>query len=317
MPLPPLEPVRRVRLVHEDESQRKAIVRRAMVAVAERCAWSGSGLGVDLGEDRGKRDAARVALFKTITETRGMTPSYSTCGELVGFCLASMGLRDERILNKDDDDLDGVVDAKQRRGIDSPGIAGQYGWQMGKVITMLMQGSMAAGCWVAASQVPARLPRAGDCVLIGENGGEHVFVVVTDLAPWPDGAFEFASVDAGQADAGGQCTKRFPTNFLKRVNGRWYVARGLALSGRPLIGWIDLDKVPLPGPALVPASFTEGCEPWVPLFALRGRTHALSRGWEAPRRQRCGAQRRCSNRGSSTCERSTSTRGSTRSSAPR
>lgn len=316
MPLPPLLPVRRVRIVHEDETQRKLLVRGAMVAVAERCAWSGAGLGTDLGEGRGRRDKARVALFKTITEGRGMSRKYSTCGELVGFCLASLGLRDERILNKDDDDLDGVADAKQRRGLDSPGIAGQHAWKVGQVITMLVEGSRQAGCWVSASAIPGRLPRAGDCALVGENGQEHVFVITSDLCVVSENRWVFRSVDAGQVDAGGQCTKAFAENYLSKQGARWVHTRGTSegwqhvvreKSSRPLIGWIDLDKVPLPGPALLPASFTEGCEPWQPLGGLLARTRARSTG-SAGRRSTCVARPRCSSPGSRACGPPTSRR---------
>jgi hypothetical protein len=316
MSLPPLEPVRRVRIVHENEATRKALVRRAMVAIAERCAWSGASFGVDLGGTRGARGADRVALFRQITEGRGMAPSYSTCGDVVNWCLASMGVRYEGLINRTDDNLDGIDDAKQLRGLGTPFIAGGSVWQVGRVITKLVQGSRDVGCWVEGSTFPKRRPRAGDCGLVGRDGAEHVFVFTSDVEECEDqlGVFQFSSVDGGQFDGQGQCVKAFHENLIRRsqVAGAWTAGRSSTNPGRPLMGWIDLDRAPMPGPALVPASFTDGCEPWEPLGAPLGRIRARS---QASRRATCVKLRRCSSRGSKMCDGATSGKGSTRSSA--
>lgn len=45
-------------------------------------------------------------LFEEITEGRQRCRGYSSCGDLIHWCLRRIGLRDERILNREDDQGD-------------------------------------------------------------------------------------------------------------------------------------------------------------------------------------------------------------------
>lgn len=268
--LAPLAPTKRVRLVDPDGrwGGEDALVRKAFAAVALWMMWSGMGLGVEPSPGIGPRDAARVALFKRVCEGRASWKSYSTCADGTGYCAAAVGVRDERWLNRDDDNLDGVPDDKQQTGDDLPpeGTTGAHHWRVSLNITMQVQGGIALGSWVDARALrepsedgadPGLILHEGDLWLIGENGREHVGIVYSEPVLIAPGVYSLFTVEAGQVDAGGQCVKGYST-LLRNVGGRWSLTRGPNDVGRPLIGWNDCTRLPRADVAIVPEDFLGG-----------------------------------------------------------
>lgn len=200
------------------------------------------------------RSPLSVARFNRVTEGRHVgNAKYSMCGDLVSVVYSLLGCRDERIINRTDDDLDGIADAKQ-----PPDPArGLLGWKVGWTVTMLLDGARKAGCWVPSNE--GRLPAQGDAFLCGDNGAEHVGLWEED--PEDCGAetshnalHEWAgyTVEGGQVDAGGQCIKRYLSYLRRDPDGRLFISRTPGKGGRIYQGHIDLASIPLSSPARLP-----------------------------------------------------------------
>lgn len=194
-----------------------------------------------------QRTPAQWTLFQRVTEGRHVgNNKFYTCGELVGLVYSLLGCRDEGIVNRDDDDLDGIADGKQPPAEDR----GQRPWKVGWNLTLLKSGAQKAGCWVNAAD--GILAAQGDAFMCGEDGGEHVGLWEADPEPTgrPD-EWCAPTIEAGQLDSGGQCTKRFLT-FLRRESNRIIVSRTRGGAGRPYVGHVDLAGLPLVAPARLP-----------------------------------------------------------------
>ncbi len=241
------------------------LVRAAFAAIALRLAWSGWSPDVEPIAGQGKRDAARVALFKTVCEGRASWASYQTCGDVVGYVAAAAGVRDERYVNRDDDNLDNVPDDKQQTGDDLPpdDAVGQHHWRVTANISMQIDGGRAFGSWTDARSLrepdgddPGVMPAKGDSWIIGTGGSTHAGLIVSDLTLIAPGVYAMVTIEGGQFDGAGQCVKMYHT-LLWRVAGAWHLTRGANDPGRVLIGWNDCTKLPRAAPhAQVPESFS-------------------------------------------------------------
>lgn len=110
-------------------------------------------------------------------------------------------------------------------------------WKMGKSLTMIVQ---APGYQPASG---GGAPAPGDILFLTDKGG-HVCV----LRVWDTLAGLATTDDYGQPYG----RRRHRT--LRRQGGVW------TLDGRPLGGWIDLDAVPLEGPAKLPEGVEEAVD---------------------------------------------------------
>lgn len=235
--------------------------RTASVALAKQYLWTGAARGVDTPV--GPRTKEMVERFRVATEGRATWAGYSCCVDIDGVILAGLGLRDERIVNRDDDDLDNVPDDKQQSGRDIWDGPGETHWRVAENMIMFQAGARAAGCWVDA--LPGRLPCRGDMPEVGgdspsDGGQPHVFTVVGDLAPapanvWPKyakTALVAPTVEGGQVDEGGQCVKGYETIFWSDAKGVMWISRVGHTGARKLKGWIDVTRVTLTAPAQLP-----------------------------------------------------------------
>lgn len=239
--------------------------RTAAADIAQSLAWTGAGEGVKT--PLGPRTRALVDLFRRVTEGRAFWPKYSCCCDVVGYVLAALGLRDERIVNRDDDDLDGVPDDKQQEGRDLWDGPGETHWRVTQNIIMLQAGSRAAGCWVDAKS--GDLPELGDCPLVGgedpiHGGPSHVLALVSHLLPLPatdpfyrqhpgcTAAHLGHSIEGGQVDAGGQCVVPYVVIFWRDSSGALWFSREGHPGARRVQGWVSIAKVTLTAPAQLP-----------------------------------------------------------------
>jgi hypothetical protein len=259
-PMLPLEPTKRAWLTSVGLSDEGDVEtrRRAAAAIAKRCAWIGWTKGVETVA--GIRTQDRVDLFKIMCEGRN-GKGYWGCSDTVNFLLASLGLRDERIINRDDDNLDGVPDEKQVEANDDPG---KNHWRVSQSVTMLIQGSKTVGAWVPATQT-GPLPQMGDWFQIGDNGGEHVGIFVSYFRPITsdedgEAGWYVDTVEGGQVDAGGACVVPYTEIIRLRKDGTLWMSRDPKVLGKRLYGWGNIEVYDLLAPAQVPVSFEGGRE---------------------------------------------------------
>lgn len=178
-------------------------------------------------------------IFEEVVEGRQRWPGYSSCADLVHWCLRRAGFRDERVLNREDDD-------------------GSLPWRMGVNISRLVYATGSAFSWWKPGR-PFDL-EPGDMALIGENGQEHVFIAAAVTAD------NVISYDYGQwfngKHGGRQVTRRINTAATSRL-----YLYGSTLPGRPYMG--RLDPCELLEPAflrneLEPAELPDDFDPGVP-----------------------------------------------------
>jgi hypothetical protein len=149
-------------------------------------------------------------VFEQVTEGRNRWKGYSSCGDLPHFVLKELGLRDEHILNRNDDD--GVVP-----------------WKMGVNLARLVFSSGQAFRWARGSD----RPRPGDILYM--SAPEHVCV----LESLDEQAGRITTFDYGQWD------KKRGKPAGKRVSRRFGVAgRVLKVGRRTLHGWLDISRLP-------------------------------------------------------------------------
>lgn len=246
--------------------------RQASAALAKHYAWTGAKVGVKT--PLGPRTQEMVDRFRTATEGRATWSGYSCCCDICGVVLSGLGLRDERIVNRDDDDLDGVPDDKQQTGRDVWDGPGTEHWRVTQNIIMFHSGSRAAGYWrtPGGNRFP-RFPEQGDMPLIGgetpaDGGASHVFIIASDLTPadaadWPKYAKQAWVCDAvhgGQVDEGGQCVQEIATILWLDASGTMWCSRVGKPGARKVQGWIDVTALALTAPAQLPDDCDVGRE---------------------------------------------------------
>ena len=249
--------------------------REAVAALCRAFAPSGVGPGIEIdaltaGGHKRPRTRHEVDLFRWITEGRGWGKAYSTCGDGVGGIYCCLGLRSEQILNRNDDNIDGIDDPRfpasepttsnDRPSVPAPAewwdVGGTKAWRVGWNLTMIRQGAIDTGCWVRAKD--GQLPQVGDAFLVDYGTSvDHVGLIVEGPDEVADGVYRYLTCEAGQVDAGGQCFKLYETHY-KRSGSSVIMERQAPLKRRVLDGFIDLAKLPLDAPALVPPGFTVG-----------------------------------------------------------
>lgn len=178
----------------------EALARRVMVANAE-YACDGS-----IGRQQGD------PVFEEVTEGRQKNAGYSACADLVHWCLRRAGLRDEAILNRNDDD-------------------GEVPWRTAVNISRL---ATLSACFTRSS-AKTFTARPGDAVLIGEGGDEHIFIVATITLA--EGRTVVSSYDYGQFFGGKHAGQKRLRQTTER-RGRLYLF-SRTLPGRPVVGHVD------------------------------------------------------------------------------
>ena len=112
-------------------------------------------------------------------------------------------------------------------------------WKSGRPLGDLVAWARDTGCW--QPYVEGCVPSAGDVLLIGHNGGTHVCVCLDcdgSSLHSVDGGQECAlSVASGHDGCGRQAVLR-----RERIWGGG-VVRGCSVS--PVVGWVDVARVPL------------------------------------------------------------------------
>jgi hypothetical protein len=178
----------------------------------------------DNGKGRGIGDAVHELVTEGRTKANIERRSkgspevpYSSCGDLPHWMLAALGCTDERLVNRSDD-------------------GGQTPWKVGANISRIVNapGFVRAG--------GGREPQPGDVLFIMNAHGGHVCV----LQIWAPSADLAVTDDYGQPTA-----KRRKRTLLPGKHGGW------TLDGDPLVGWLDLERVPLHGPARLPEAVAE------------------------------------------------------------
>jgi hypothetical protein len=188
------------------------LVRRVMVTNA-RYACDG-----DLGRQQGD------PVFEEITEGRQTgDEDYSSCADLVHFCLRRLGLRDERILNRTDDE-------------------GDVAWKPAVNISRLVFAAGRAFVFAKPGEGIAGTPwqaRSGDMGFVGESKQEHVFIVegFDARAVWLPNKYPITSYDYGQFFGGKHGGKR-QTRYPIAWHGRLHLFSE-TLPGRPWNGRLD------------------------------------------------------------------------------
>jgi hypothetical protein len=216
------------RLLDED------LLRKVMVANA-RFACNGSA-----GRNQGD------PVFEEVVEGRQRWTGYSSCGDLVHWCLRRAGFRDERVLNREDDD-------------------GTIPWRVAVNVSRLVYATGQAFSWWRTGN-PLGL-RPGDMALVGEHGQEHVFIVADVTGD------TVTSYDYGQFFAGKHGGKR-TIRHLHQGPGKRLHLYASQLPGRPFIGRLDPYELLLPyflrtelASAEVPDDFVEGVPAPPPVVA--------------------------------------------------
>jgi hypothetical protein len=212
----------------------EGLLRKVMVANA-RFACNGSA-----GRNQGD------PVFEEVVEGRQRWTGYSSCGDLVHWCLRRAGFRDERVLNREDDD-------------------GTIPWRVAVNVSRLVYSTGQAFSWWRTGN-PLGL-RPGDMALVGEHGQEHVFIVAEVTGD------TVTSYDYGQFFAGKHGGKRTIRHEYQGPGGRLHLYAS-QLPGRPFIGRLDPCERLLPyflrgelASAEVPDDFVEGIPAPPPVVA--------------------------------------------------
>jgi hypothetical protein len=146
--------------------------------------------------------------------------SYSSCGDLGNWLLMCLGVRDERIINRDWDG--GVVP-----------------WKVGANVSRLVN----APGYVRAEE--GALPKPGDVLHISGDApnSDHIMIFVY---------FDLASATLRSYDYGQPYGRQRDRKFRHTSDGM------LQIGDRILRGWIDLERLVLTESAIVPPDFEGG-----------------------------------------------------------
>lgn len=209
--------------------------------------------GVKLKTGRSQR---MVDVFKFMTEGRAAgNPRYSECVDFAGGMLCILGVRDDNFVNRDDDDLDGVKDTKEK--VDNESwwdVRGARDWRMAMNVTLLHQGSIQNGSF----RKPDLNLDMGDVFFVDLGTGmDHVGVVANKPQEVSSGVYRCQTIEGGQVDEVGQCCLIYSTTIALQPGGKITMTRD-GKKPRVLGGYIDVTAVPLSAPALVPPTFVGG-----------------------------------------------------------
>ena len=174
-------------------------------------------------------------------EGRHSWPKYSGCVDLAFCILSLMGFRDNRLMNRDDDDDDGIISPDEQKSM----------WAMGMNVSKFIFGAqllnkeLNSQVWIKPKADLSFRPNPGDLVLIGEGGLEHVFIA----NEW--NGDELTSIDGGQVSSidGIQCIRERKRNMIIENGRPWLVNSnlkgpvGAGLGKRPITGWIDIAAI--------------------------------------------------------------------------
>lgn len=200
--------------------------------------------GLALGDfaTRGKKYGRVLGdpVFNMITEGRAGWPGYYACGDLCHWYLHCLGVRDERLVNKDDD-------------------GGKKPWRVGRNLAMIAYGARYA--WVTRRIALNRnalegKPQSGDVVYVAERDSnrcviprtEHVCILGPRFADDESYVFEYGQVEPMSGKPAGSMNRRYFVDDGKK----------LILGNREILGWLDLRLLKYEESAIVPDDFTLG-----------------------------------------------------------
>lgn len=149
-------------------------------------------------------------VFAMVTEERAAAKGYSACADLAHYMLHQLGLRDERIVNRNDDQ-------------------GQTPWIVGANLSRLVFSSGRAFVWAK----PTLRPQPGDILYLAPP--EHVCI----LEHLDEAAGTLASFDYGlwNPATNKPASGRRVRSFRVRQAALW-------VGSRRLRGWLDLARLP-------------------------------------------------------------------------
>ncbi|MGE0327779.1 MAG: hypothetical protein AB7S68_36040 [Polyangiaceae bacterium] len=157
--------------------------------------------------DRGRVEGDPV--FDSVTEGRQHNKGYSACGDLPHYMLRELGIRDERLLNRDDDD--GVIP-----------------WRMGKNLSRIVFSAGGAFVWAWGK----KRPKPGDVLYMSKP--EHVAV----LEELDEAKGTIAVLEYGQFDK-----VRGKHLGIRHVKPFQVLKNTIKIGKCTLHGWLDLSKL--------------------------------------------------------------------------
>jgi len=152
-------------------------------------------------------------IFEEVTEKRQTFDAYSSCGDLIHWSLRRAGLRDEKILNRTDDD-------------------GKTPWQVCVNISRLDGPNVSFFHWKAGNPFDGQ---PGDMGMIGDGGETHVFIIADVTGD------QVTSYDYGQFFNGKHGGKKVVRTLVPQ-GGRIQLVSASKVS-RPWIGHLDTAKL--------------------------------------------------------------------------
>ena len=178
------------------------------------------------------------SVFEEVTEGRAHAKGYSSCGDLAHWMLARLGVRDPNLVNRND-------------------LGGVFSWHVGENVSRLVYHSGAA--WTKSN--PEVMPQPGDIVVVydpSKTGMEHVLVVESFEGDGRD----CVSHDYGQVDP----KNGYSAAGMKKQRVIVEQPNGWRLGDRTMLGFIDISKLQLDAPSMVPDDFNTPApsEPVIP-----------------------------------------------------
>ncbi len=149
-------------------------------------------------------------VFDLVTEGRSRWKGYSACGDLAHYVLRELGVRDERVVNRDDD-------------------GGHVAWKVGANLSRLVFATGDAFVWAKRDL----RPKPGDILYLAPP--EHVCV----LERLDEEHGRIATFDYGLWDS----TANKPAGRA-RATSFAVGATALRVGARVLRGWLDLARLP-------------------------------------------------------------------------
>jgi len=149
-------------------------------------------------------------VFELVTEGRNRWKGYSACGDLAHYVLRELGVRDERVVNRNDD-------------------GGHVAWKVGANLSRLVFATGDAFVWAKRDL----RPRPGDILYLAPP--EHVCV----LERLDEEHGRIATFDYGLWDS----TANKPAGRARETSFG-VGATALRVGARVLRGWLDLARLP-------------------------------------------------------------------------